>query len=146
MEVDTSTTGNRNTVPAVLKNTEHYKVIDRLNTLLRFNMNKVSCVVILLLVEALVAYLFGAEMGSSNPDGIWLDSPPADGSGSPSDSFYVGASIGLFLVSLAYAAASISLYTWGKLNNAALSWLLSPLITSSLIGVFVTLAIGELAW
>ena len=108
-------------------------------------MNQIILVVSFLALEVLIAYLFGAEMRSSNPDGVWLSTPPADGSGSPSDAFSVGSSIGLILISLIYLAASVSIYTWGKLKSAKLSHIFSPLVASSIIGFSVVALFGELA-
>jgi hypothetical protein len=109
-------------------------------------MNKSLCVIILLSVGAFIAYLFGAEMSSSNPDGVWLDTPPADGSGTPSSGFNVGYAIGLLLVSLAYLAASVTIYSWAKLKSIELSAFFWPLFISSVIGFIVIAVLGEVAW
>lgn len=109
-------------------------------------MNQAIQVVLLLILEAIVAYLLGAEMRSSNPDGIWLYTPPADGSGSPSDAFYVGSSIGLILISLLYLAASVTIYTWAKLKSVKLPRIFLPLIASSAVGFIAIVTIGEFAW
>lgn len=109
-------------------------------------MNQAILIILLLVLEVIVAYMFGAEMRSSNPDGIWLHTPPADGSGSPSDAFYVGSSIGLILISLAYFAVSVSIYTWSKLKSVQLSHAFYPLVASSIIGFAVLVFLGEFAW
>lgn len=106
-------------------------------------MNQALLLFLFLVIEAISAYFFGSKMHSSNPDGIWLYTPPADGSGSPSDAFSVGFSFGLLLVSLIYLAVSVTIYTWAKLKPARLSHAFVPLIGSSIVGFVVIAIIGE---
>ncbi len=107
--------------------------------------NQAMLLVLFLLLGAISAYLFGAEMRSSNPDGIWLYAPPVDGSGSPSDAFSVGSSIGVLLISLIYLALAVTLYSWAKLKSISLSRAFSPLIMSSIVGFVVIAILGEFA-
>jgi hypothetical protein len=109
-------------------------------------MNKAVCIIILLAVEAVIAYLFGAEMNSSNPDGVWLSTPPADGTGTPSDGFNVGSAIGVLLMSLTYLALSVTVYSWSKFKSTQLSHFFWPLFVSSVIGFIAIAAFGKLAW
>lgn len=108
-------------------------------------MKQVIYVVFLLVLQACIACMFGYELRSSNPEGIWLYTPPADGSGSPSDAFDVGFSIGVYFVSLAYIAVSISIYAWAKLKQVPLSFMFVPLATSSLLGIILTLILRNSA-
>ena len=103
-------------------------------------MSQIVLVIVLLTLEIVVAYFFGTKLHASNPDGIWLFTQAADGSGQASDSFYTGASIGLILMSLSYLAVSASIYSWAKLKSVTLSSTFVPLITSSIIG-FIAIAV-----
>jgi len=109
-------------------------------------MNQAILIVLLLSIEIIAAYVFGAEMRSSNPDGVWLHTPPADGSGSPSDAFYFGASIGLLLISFAYLAVSVSLYTWSKLKSRALFRPFYSLVASAITGLVIIVLLAKFAW
>lgn len=109
-------------------------------------MNRVMGIIILLSVQAFIAYLFGAEMQSSNPAGVWLYTPPADGSGTPSNGFYVGYSIGVLLLSLAYLAGSVTVYSLAKFKLTKISRLFWPLLISSIIGFIVMAILAEVAW
>lgn len=108
-------------------------------------MKQVSLFVLLLALAALAAYVFGIKMHSGNPEGIWLSTPPADGSGNPSDAFYVGAFIGLILISLSYLAVSVSVYSWSKLKPTKLPHVFLPLISASIVSMVAIVALKQIA-
>lgn len=85
-------------------------------------------------------------MNSSNPNGVWLYTPPTDGSGTPSNGFNVGYTIGVLLMSLTYLAASVTIYSWAKFKSIESSQLFWPLFISSVIGFIAIAVLGEVAW
>ena len=74
----------------------------------------------------------------SNPDGIWLYTPPADGSGSSASAFGLGACVGAIIGVFCYTLALI--YQLVKKSRSAI--VISPSVSAIAFGIFLAFFFG----
>jgi len=107
-------------------------------------MRRVIITIGLIFIATLLAVIYGYDLQLNNPSGIWLYTPPADGSGKASDPFYVGMAFSFFLSSIIYAASSASAFTWAKIKRKPQPIVVIPLAVASLIGIIAMLISSRL--
>lgn len=114
--------------------------VHRLHTL-RLSMTRANNLLVLIALTLIVAFICGYWSQLSNPGGIWLYTPPADGSGKPSDAFYLGAVLGCLNISIAYLFGAIGVLVWGITRARQISKLFLPLATTAVIAFCLTVVL-----
>ena len=105
-------------------------------------MSRVSTTLVFSVFAAFVALICGYWLQLSDPDGIWLYTPSADGSGKPSDALYVGAALGCLIIAAGYLVAAIGVFFWGKFRIRSIPNLFWPLVASALIAFTLAVALS----
>jgi threonine/homoserine/homoserine lactone efflux protein len=101
-------------------------------------MKQTWSILILVVIAITISSASGFQLQAGNPDGILLYTAPVDGSVKPADSFQVGMSIVLALISLIYFVSGIFIFLWAKFTSRKLPYLCIPLILSSIIVLATT--------
>lgn len=104
-------------------------------------MTRASNLLVLVALTLIAAFVCGYWSQLSNPEGIWLYTPPADGSGKPSDAFYLGAALGCLIISVAYLFGAIGVLVWGVVRARPIPKLFLPLATTAVIAFFLTVVL-----
>ena len=94
-------------------------------------MNRIALIALFICIAILLSIGSGYWSQISNPNGIWLYTPPADGSGKPIDAFNFGVTLELYLISISYLAIGIGLYAWAKLKHSTLLGITIPIAMSA---------------
>ncbi|WP_413662298.1 hypothetical protein ACG1BZ_13700 [Microbulbifer sp. CNSA002] len=108
-------------------------------------MNRMLITLALIIFMVLLSAAFGYSLHTDNPDGIWLYTPPADGSGKPSNALYVGASLGALLSAIIYSAGFVSVFGWSKLKHTVLPVVFVPMGLAALVSFTAMLALAGFA-
>lgn len=108
-------------------------------------MNSVVTSLALICITVILSAGFGYSLHLNNPDGIWLYTPSADGSGKPSNALYTGASLGAFLSATIYLVGFVCMFTWSKLKHTLLPSVSVPLILAAFVGFIAVVVLAGLA-
>ena len=90
-----------------------------------------------ILIVLVVSCGLGLLMYFPNPDGIWLYTPPADGSGIQSNAFGVGASLGAIISVLFYTVILVFQFVWLLIRKPTQQKSITPFISAIVVGVLL---------
>jgi hypothetical protein len=85
-----------------------------------------------LLLAALLAWLFGATLAGTWPDGLLVYPPEGNAPPVPSDAFHIGMAIGWFFACLCLTVIALSIFSLNRLKQTPLSYLPAPLSLAAL--------------
>ena len=95
-----------------------------------------------ILIVLVVSCGVGLLMYISNPDGLWLYTPPADGSGIPSNAFGVGASLGAIISVLFYTVILVFQVVWRLIKKPTQQKPVTQFISAIVVGVLLLIFVG----
>lgn len=102
-------------------------------------MNRLSITLGFIFIAVFVSFGLGCWLYSNNPEGIWINTPPVDGTGRPADALYVGAFLGCLVIGTIYLVGAIGIFSLVKLKEK-LPNLLLPLVVAA-VSLFALLPI-----
>lgn len=91
------------------------------------------------------AWLFGAALQDTYPDGILVHEPEAGQPSRPSDAFRIGMAMGTFFCGLIFATMTLCSFVLARMQNNALRHLLAPLGTATVLCLAATALSLQLA-